>query len=123
MKIFALAYQSCANKSWSNPIHTAIYQLCGKAIRYAFDKGILNDSDLWLEDQLFWEKLLNGSDSNSVLKKMIDQISKIDKVKQVTNQEEADLVLQHNFDGLIRKFLLTIPYLDFLKKILNIKKK
>ncbi len=48
--------------SWSNFKEVGLYELTARALRRAFEAGILQADDIWLTDAALWEKMNEASD-------------------------------------------------------------
>lgn len=91
---FAGAYLECAQRSWSNPRQVALYELCGHALRYAFDKDVLTEDDIWGTDRRIWSKVLLAADGDKELRSLTDKVSAETKVWLNARESASHIRLQ-----------------------------
>lgn len=87
---FADAYMACATRSWGNPRHSALYELCARALRQAFDAGLVSRDDLWGSDDHLWAKLQDAARRRRSMAEVIDRlVARADVVP--ASRADADL--------------------------------
>jgi hypothetical protein len=50
-------YVAADQASWANFREVGLYELAARAIRYALDRGVIGEADLWTTDARLWAKL------------------------------------------------------------------
>jgi len=88
---FAEAYLACAERSWSNPRQVALYELCGRALKRAFEKDLLREEDIWLQDEAFWAKLLAAAKHDDALRQRAELVSATTPISIADDSQTADL--------------------------------
>lgn len=56
-------YMAADEASWANLREVALYELTAQALRLAIEWGILDEDDIWLTDQVVWEKMQAAADA------------------------------------------------------------
>lgn len=90
-RVFADAYMTCSTRSWSNPHHLAIYELCGNALRLAFEANLLSQNDIWNTDENLWKRLQEAAKNCLPIAELIDKM--LAKTKYVpASQINAEII-------------------------------
>lgn len=55
--LLSTAYMQLDSKVYASPLGMGFYKLCAKIIRLALDNKLVSESDLWMTDADFWDKL------------------------------------------------------------------
>lgn len=71
---FADAYMKCTKKSWSNPLHLVIYELCGHVLRLAFEEKLIHQTDIWGSDDDLWVKLQSAAERSQPIANLISRM-------------------------------------------------
>ncbi|MFC1697713.1 HD domain-containing protein [Nanoarchaeota archaeon] len=87
-KKFAEDYLKFDDLSWANPIDVAIYQVMADAIKIALNENILNQDDIFSDDDFVYDKLKN-SNNKSILEKL-NMLNKNFKVK--VDKNDPDII-------------------------------
>ncbi|WP_437324492.1 HD domain-containing protein [Sorangium sp. So ce381] len=87
---FGEGYLACARRSWVNPRHVAFYELCGQALRHAFDRGFLRHEDIWGTDDDLWAKLQDAGRRDGAVAEVMDGLAP-DVEFVAAPPDEADL--------------------------------
>lgn len=67
-KRFALDYLKMDKEKWSAPIEVALFQILADAIRMALDKNILEEDDIFRDDDYVYDKLKDSGDKDILQK-------------------------------------------------------
>lgn len=61
-RLFSYKYIETDQTSWSNETAILLYELTARALRTAFDRSVIAESDLWGGDQQLWDKMSRSQD-------------------------------------------------------------
>ncbi len=61
-RLFGYKYMEADQASWSNNTSILLYELTARALRTAFDRSVITQTDLWGGDQQLWDKLSQSQD-------------------------------------------------------------
>jgi HD superfamily phosphohydrolase len=76
--VFSNAYRRLNKNVWANELDVGKYTLAGHAIKRALAVGHLDMSDVWLTDEIFWDKVCCSSDPH-----VCDFVNKLNDDKKV----------------------------------------
>ncbi|KAJ3390368.1 hypothetical protein HDU92_000523 [Lobulomyces angularis] len=76
--LFGKYYAKADENVWSNPFFQGLYEVTSTVIKEALKLNIVEEKDLFLEDQQFWEKIKTCSDQK--LKSLIDLVENFKNV-------------------------------------------
>jgi uncharacterized protein len=62
-QLFGYKYMEADQTSWSNRTAILLYELTARALRTAFDRSVIAETDLWGGDQQLWDKISQSQDS------------------------------------------------------------
>jgi HD superfamily phosphohydrolase len=61
-RLFGYKYMEADESSWSNTTAILLYELTARAIRTAFDRSVIAETDLWAGDKQLWDKISQSQD-------------------------------------------------------------
>jgi HD superfamily phosphohydrolase len=61
-RLFGYKYMEADQTSWSNQTAILLYELTARALRIAFDRSVITETDLWGGDEQLWRKLSQSQD-------------------------------------------------------------
>jgi len=61
-RLFGYKYMEADRTSWSNKTAILLYELTARALRTAFDRSVIEETDLWGGDKQLWDKISQSQD-------------------------------------------------------------
>ncbi len=61
-RLFGYKYMEADQTSWSNKTAILLYELTARALRTAFDRSVIAETDLWGGDEQLWDKISQSQD-------------------------------------------------------------
>jgi HD superfamily phosphohydrolase len=61
-RLFGYKYMEADQASWSNKTAILLYELTARALRTAFDRAVVAETDLWGGDRQLWDKISQSQD-------------------------------------------------------------
>jgi uncharacterized protein len=61
-RLFGYKYMEADQTSWSNQTAILLYELTARALRTAFDRAVVAETDLWGGDKQLWDKISQSED-------------------------------------------------------------
>jgi len=62
-RLFGYKYIEADQTSWSNKTAILLYELTARALRTAFDRSVIVETDLWGGDKQLWDKISQSQDT------------------------------------------------------------
>lgn len=90
---FAEAYLLCDAQSWSNPRQVALYELCSRALKHAFERKTFQNSDIWTDDETLWFKLQTAAKADGELARHLSRVTAETRIEVAKSASEADMTV------------------------------